>query len=93
MFAWLVNQIKSLILTLWNSIAGWGLAIVSTVLESLDSLIPGINTESVQGVLANINYIFPLYETVSMASVLFTLWGTVLIYRIIKSWVPTVSGA
>lgn len=41
--------------------------------------------------MEKINYVLPLSETLAMLVVLFDLWVIGLLYRAIKSWIPTVN--
>ena len=52
---------------------------------------PTVNWSSVQDTLNAVNYIFPLNESVTIVTGLFTLWLSMLTYRMVKSWIPTES--
>lgn len=64
--------------------------LLGTALVQCQSLIPTVNWSSVQDRLDQINYFFPLSECVAYATALFALWSLVMIYRIVKTWIPLV---
>ena len=39
--------------------------------------------------LSAVNYFFPLNETVTIFTGLFSLWLAMVTYRMVKSWIPT----
>ena len=62
----------------------WLASLQDAVASAFPSLAGVVNSP----LIAKINYFFPLSEAVSMMIVYLSLWGLVLTYRIIKSWVP-----
>lgn len=92
MFKWAADAARWLVLTFVWAMKSLGAVIVSGVLASVSGLFPSLNVSGVQTFLANANYFFPLQEVVGMASLAGVLWVAVWAYRVVKSWVPTVSG-
>lgn len=43
------------------------------------------------GLMENINYFFPLDECVTFGVILLSTWVYIIPYRLVKSWIPTVS--
>ena len=52
---------------------------------------PSVNWSAVQETLDAVNFFFPLNETVTIFAGLFSLWLSMLTYRMVKSWIPTES--
>lgn len=49
------------------------------------------NVAQVMGFVEKVNAVIPLEELISAFAVYMTVWIAVTIYRIVKSWIPTVS--
>jgi len=65
-----------------------GQEVLRQLLETASAAFPTVNWTSVQDILNQINYVFPLGEAVAMSSALFGIWIICMIYRITKSWIP-----
>lgn len=81
LFYWVINTIKDFGDTI--------LEMIPNVFAFLGGDQPLINTT--YGIINSINYFFPLSELVSYSSIILTTWLLIIPYRIIKSWIPTVS--
>jgi hypothetical protein len=103
MMDWLLEKLKELAVWLGGwlvKVVMWFLGLMSglgeTMLEGirtgLASVVPASYLNALDGYLAGINYFFPLTELMGMLGALFALWVVCLLYRLVKSWIPTVSG-
>lgn len=90
-FDWLYDAIKGLLSWFLEQIYNLGATLLSGILNGIDSINPTMS-DSMSKLLAYVDYFFPLREAVGFASILFTAWVMVMLYRIVKSWIPTVSG-
>lgn len=91
---WLLAGAKKLLTTLFAAVKTVGDAIIAGLLSGIGALLPnaGAQLASVGTLLGQINHFFPLSETVALAATLGALWVLVWGYKVVKSWIPTVSG-
>jgi len=73
-------------------IASSGDTLIVWVLNNGAGYFPAVNWSSYQTVLDEANYLFPVSEIVTFSVALAALWCVVAGYRLVKSWIPTVSG-
>jgi len=103
-FRWLAEKIREAIdwgfgkvVELWDQIWSVIRSLGDTLLEALitaaGSAFPDVASGWTlhSGVIAQMNYFFPLSETLALATGLFGLWVLVLGYKLVKSWIPTVA--
>lgn len=92
--AWLLSGLKELLLTLLAVLREMGELVLQQVLSAAQAFFPDVSGEigDQSTLLGQINHFFPLTETVGYLVALFGLWLLVLAYRLVKSWIPTVSG-
>ena len=76
---------------LWDAIRLMGEAETKLMFAALKPMFPTVTWSAYQSQLNNINSFFPLQETVAFASIFFTMWSLILLYRLIKSWIPAVA--
>ena len=99
---WLAEHLGPMLRSMVDVILGWlvnlfvyiraaGDGMVAWVLSQGHSLMPSLNWGAYADRLAQVNYFFPLSECLAFAVLLWAAWGTMKLYRLIKSWVPTVS--
>jgi hypothetical protein len=70
----------------------WAIGEVSTCLGDLQSIqLPGTNLNGLTG-MELANTFFPLVETFGLIFVYLTFLAVLNLYRLAKSWIPTVSG-
>jgi hypothetical protein len=86
-----VQELLNWLVALLAAIKMSGLLVMGGVLSVAASLMPSVDLAPLTETLETINTYFPLGETITLALGLFVLWGVVFFYRLIKSWVPTVS--
>ena len=89
---WLYDRLEALVIWLFTKVSALGLLVIVTVKEHMAAFVPASNMNLIDGYLSGINYFFPLNELVGFATSLFGVWVVCLLYRLIKSWIPTVSG-
>ena len=89
---WLFDKLGELSIWFFTKISALGVLVIVEVKRVMGNFIPAQNMHLIDGYLANINYFFPLSETVGFATSLFGVWVVCLLYRLVKSWIPTVSG-
>ncbi len=92
LFQWLFDRLADLVIWLFTKISSLGLTIISSVKGAMGSIVPSSNMSLIDSHLSSINHFFPLSETVGFATTLFVVWVICLLYRLVKSWIPTVSG-
>lgn len=92
LFKWLLDRIVDLALWLFEKISALGMTVIVGVKGVLSHIVPSTNWDLLDQYLARINYFFPLTETVGFATAFFAVWLVCLLYRLAKSWAPTVSG-
>jgi len=67
----------------------------ATALSEVMATDPGNDTGTVSELVQNWynvgNVFFPLDAVIAYGTVLGTVWGTFTVYRLIKSWIPTVA--
>lgn len=72
---------------------GWGDTAIHSLLGWAAVAFPAVDWASIKGYTDQVNFFFPLSETIALAVTYLGLWIGVWLYRTIKSWIPTVSGA
>ena len=82
---WVIKQFNAI-----RTLGDWA---ITQLLAGLSHLFPTVSWTSVQSYMDQLNYVFPLSEAVVMGSALLALWIGVWLYKAVKSWIPTVSGA
>lgn len=92
LFKWLFDRIADLVIWLFTKISALGMLVIGSLKGVMVTFVPSANLNAFDEYLAGINYFFPLTETVGYATALFGVWVTCLLYRLVKSWLPTVSG-
>lgn len=99
MTTWLEKIWDTLIdalLYVWNYIvtgfATMGEALVDALVVKLVAVVPSWNPATIQSYLDAGNYFLPLNETVGMFTLAFSLWVSIWVYRVAKSWIPWVGG-
>lgn len=93
LFQWLVSQLVGLVQAVWGWIVTTGQGLIGSALAAWAALFPSWDPAPLSGYLASINYFVPLAEMVTLSMVYVTVWLGVLVYRFVKSWIPTVSGS
>lgn len=91
-FKWLYDRLEALVVWLFTKISALGLIVLAGVRDQLAGFVPAQNMNLIDSYLAGINYFFPLAELVGFATALFGVWVVCALYRLVKSWIPTVSG-
>jgi len=92
MISWLVTQLLYILHTFTDSVRWFGGVVWSGALGVLAGLFPTVDWASWTATLGKVNTVFPLSELVAMGAVCGAVWSFVLVYKVIKSWIPTVSG-
>jgi len=92
MIQWLMSGIAALVVWLFNTVSAFGQMVINAVQSGLTLFVSPASLHTMDGYLAYVNFFFPLTETVGFATSLFTLWVVSVVYRAVKSWIPTVSG-
>jgi hypothetical protein len=92
LFGWLLEGLRLLLVEFLTHLQSIGRAVIETVVVAVVPLIPGLDLSSVQTVLAQMDYIVPLSETVAFGTAWSGVYISLIVYRVIKSWVPTLSG-
>ncbi|MBI2517112.1 MAG: hypothetical protein HYV95_09370 [Opitutae bacterium] len=92
LFQWLFDRLADLVIWIFTKVSALGLTIITGVKGALGMIVPQANLALLDQYHAGINHFFPLNETVGLATSLFGVWVICVLYRLIKSWVPTVSG-
>ena len=87
----IAGKIGEFVLWLFAALREFGELAIGGVLNGLSSKFPTVPWDSVRGTLDGVNYFFPLTETISFATMLLTLWLLIFLYRLVKSWIPTVA--
>jgi hypothetical protein len=107
MFRWLFDNIKAFGEALLQAVFdgfqffmdamdGVGQGFFNTVFNVANAAMPTLDltTDSdVVTLLAGVNYLVPLTEATGFALTWLSTWGAILLYKTIKSWLPTVSGS
>lgn len=86
-----VQALADWLLFLVNGIRALGDTVLAGVFLTAHALFPTVNWDAQRAVVEQINGFFPLSETITYALALGALWSFVLVYRLVKSWIPTVS--
>lgn len=89
--AWLAEKLIDWALLFFESLRVYGDSVLTWICGELSTYIPSPAFGSVAERLDQINYFFPLGEAISYGALLLGLWSVVFVYRVIKSWIPTVS--
>ncbi len=91
-WTWLVGLVVILV-TAVSSLVNSVLGLFQLLIEKLAAITAPQSTitQSVGDWLTIANTIAPVQEAFGSAVLLSTLWAAMLVYRFIKSWVPTVS--
>ncbi|MFA5262714.1 MAG: hypothetical protein WC378_02745 [Opitutaceae bacterium] len=92
LFKWLFDRLADLVIWLFVKVSALGMVVIGSVKGVMGAIVPASNMDLIDQYLAGINHFFPLTETVGFATTLFGVWVICLLYRLIKSWIPTVSG-
>ncbi len=91
-FLWmLLSGIVAFALWMWQTIAN-AMSVLIYKLGAMDQA-EGLEFQSSSfiDVLEKVNFVFPLAEALAMMSMLFVMWAAACGYRLIKSYVPTLS--
>lgn len=88
----LQEKLVRLVSVVLVGLKAFGDAVIGQLLSSGHAFFPTVNWAAWHGYLDNVNYFFPLSETITLATGYFGLWSLVVMYRLAKSWIPTVSG-
>jgi len=91
-WTWLYGKLEQLVIWLFTKISALGIIVIATVRDRMEPFVPAQNLALIDSYLAGINFFFPLNELIGFATSLFSVWVVCLIYRAVKSWLPTVSG-
>lgn len=92
-FEWLADKLVWLVMSIWGWLVSTGQGLIGSALDAWAAAIPGWDPAPLAGWLAGINYFVPLAEAVTLSMVYVGIWFGVFMYRAVKSWIPTVSGA
>jgi hypothetical protein len=87
----IADEIHDLIILLLGQIRAFGDLAIARLLDALQGMFPTVDWSGARSVLDSINFFFPLSETISYVTILLSLWLLVWLYRLIKSWIPTVA--
>lgn len=95
MFEWLYTKLTTWLLTFFAALKSLGDSILIWLAGQADTLLPdavtALGSSDSQELLSHINYFFPLSEAVVLVLAYAALWVLVLGYKLVKSWIPTVS--
>lgn len=92
-FLVLKDYISEYFYYLVDLLRGLGDGLLVELFSACETFLPGdIDWSSVQSTIDQANWFFPVSETLTLAISYGGLWGLVFCYRLIKSWIPTVSG-
>lgn len=86
----LKSHLKEWLLDIFTMLREVGIDLIDALLAQVIPMFPQVNWLAVELRLAEINYVFPLAETVALASALAALWALVFTYKLIKSWIPLI---
>jgi hypothetical protein len=89
---WILEQAQALVIWVLAGVAALGEAVLHSALDGLALFLDATYVQQFAEVLAQADYIMPIRETVGFGTSMFTLWVSVLVYRIVKSYLPTISG-
>lgn len=89
---WVVKPLLSVVKYVWDAIRSVGDSLINYLCSALASAFPTVNWTPFNGMLANINSFFPLAELITYSLTLLSVYLLVVLYRMVKSWIPTVSG-
>jgi hypothetical protein len=87
------DNVEALWSTIWSAVRALGDTLLGAFITAAQGMMPDVAAtwSANSGLVAQINHVFPLSETLALASVLFGLWVLVFGYKLVKSWLPTVS--
>ena len=86
-----VQWLADWIINFFNVLKAFGDVIMSWIIGMMQSTMPAPAYASFTSRLEEINYFFPLSEAIAFGVMLAGFWLAVLLYRLVKSWIPTVS--
>ena len=89
---WLMSGIATLVVWFFNTVSSLGQTVINGVQSGLVLFVAPASLHTMDAYLGYVNFFFPLTETVGFATSLFALWVVSVVYRAVKSWIPTVSG-
>lgn len=89
-FVWLVEQLWLLVQWLFLQFQAMGQAVLDNTVAAWVALFPGVDWQPVADGLAWGNYFLPLGEAVTVVGLLLTLWVATFLYKLVKSWIPTI---
>jgi len=88
----LVDGLVYVIQLLVDELRAFGDALIGGLVDLLASVVPAVDAPTINGWLNAGNYFLPISEGAAILVGLFGLWVAVWVYRLVKSWIPTVSG-
>lgn len=93
MFDWLLSHLIAWFYSFFGVIRALGESAIDTILTQVATHFPDSAgaMSSISTTLAQINFFCPLSETVTMSGAFLGLWAVVVAYKLVKSWIPTVS--
>lgn len=74
----------------FERLRAWGQSVFEWFFSQFATYIPIVNWYGIHDTIQGINAIIPFNEIMAYGNILGVLWIGVMIYRIIKSWIPFV---
>lgn len=88
---WLYEKLTAWILSFFLSLREFGENLLGGLIDTCSAWIPGLeNVTAITPYLAQINYIFPLSETVALLWTYYGLWSFLKAWNYVKRWIPFV---
>lgn len=91
-FEWLFGALRTFFLWVFEAIAAFGDTVLDAVLKGISLVIDPQYVLEFTELLAQANSILPISEAVAYGVAVFTVWVNVVVYRVAKSFIPTLAG-
>jgi hypothetical protein len=92
LFEWIFDVIKKLLSWFLEKVAELGDLILKGALEFVNIFLPVEYVQYFADFLGKADYFVPLREMAAFGTAIFAAWAAMTTYRLIKSWIPSVSG-
>lgn len=92
LFQWIFDALKKLLIWFFEQIQEFGGSILKGVLKFAELVLPVEYVQYFADFLGKADYFVPLREMAAFGTAIFAVWLALAVYRLVKSWIPTVSG-
>jgi hypothetical protein len=86
------DGVLAILVWFFEQLCNFGMWIIGGLLSGLSHFVDFTYIDGFIDIFETVDYFFPLREAIGLGGALFGVWVVMSVYRVVHSWIPTMSG-